>query len=406
MAHGLRLETTFISLKNRDYRWLWFGRLASSATFEMGSVAQGWLVYQLTGSAMMLSLVGAGWSFSTLFFSLYGGVLCDRLEKRDIIFWTRVGMGLNTLVIGLLVGTGVVQVWHLAASSLLTGVCFAFLMPAQQAILSDLVDRPTLLNAVSLDAIGMGLMGIFGASLAGVLIERVGVQAVFYLNAGLYGMALLTLTGVRRTGRNSVSRGSVWVDLRDGVTYLWKTPALTSLLVLALARALFGMSYRTFMPKYASENLGMGATGLGILMAAPGLGGLMSALTMASLGDFRGKGRLLLRGGLVLGVALIAFVSLRWLPLVMLFLTIVGATNNLCMVTNNALLQTNAVTQYRGRVMSIYMMTWGLTPFGSLPAGALADQFGVPTVVIGQGILVLVMFAGLWAARPEVNKLE
>lgn len=406
MSHLWHWESTFDALRNRDFRWLWVGRLASSATFEMSGVAQGWLVYQLTGSALALGWVGSGWSISTLLFSLYGGVLCDRVEKRDVLLWTRAAMGLNALVVALLISFRAIQLWHLVASSLFTGVMFSFLMPAQQAIIAELVDRRTLLNAVALDAIGMGLMGIFCASLAGVMIETIGVEGVYYAMAGFYVVALFSLSKLRRTGRGCASTNSVWRDAKEGLGYLLHSPSLLAVMGLALSRVLFAMPYRTLMPKYAEEVLGFKATGLGFLLAAPGFGATLGSLAVAAMGDFRGKGRLFLFSGATMGVALVLFAAMRSPALIFLFLIVVGAAGNICMVTNTTLLQANVTAQIRARVMSVYLMLWGLTPLGTLPAGAVADRLGVPWVVGAQGLLVVMTFAGMFLLRPGVRRME
>jgi MFS family permease len=405
-VRALRLGGTFDALKNRDFRWLWFGRLASSATFEMGSVAQGWLVYALTGSAFALGWVSAGWSVSTLVLSLYGGVITDRVEKRTLLLWTRSAMLANSLVLALLISTGQVQVWHLAASSLFTGVLFAFMMPAQQAIISDLVDPGTLLNAVSLNSVGMGLMGIFCASLAGLLIESVGVAGVYYLQALLYLLSIFTIAKLPLTGSANGSTNSVWADLTDGLRYLRVSPAMLVLLGLGLVRVLFVMPYRTLMPAFTQDVLGFDATGLGLLMSATGAGALVSSLALCAAGNCRGKGRILLLSGIVVGTALILFVSIPLMATTFLFVAVVGGFNNVIMVINNTLVQTTSDITYRGRVLSVYMMLWGLTPLGTIPAGALADRFGVPIVVSAQGFLVAALFALVAFLRPEIKHMD
>ena len=401
-----RWNTIFSSLENRYFRWLWLGRLASSATFQMGAVAQGWLVYRLTGSALALGWVGAGWSISALILSLYGGALCNRVEKRDLLLWTRGAMVLNSLVLAVLATMGMIQVWHLAASSLFSGVIFAFMMPAQQAILAELVEKGTLLNAVSLQSLGMGLMGIFAASLAGVVIEATGVDGVYYGMALLYLLALFALTKLPKTGSSKAGALSIWSNLREGVRYIRFEPVLVAPLALALARVLLAMPYRTLMPKYAKDVLGFDATGLGILAAAPGLGSLISSLVLASLGDFRGKGKLLLIAGMVMGGSLIAFVNTGYLPLVLLSLALLGAISNACMVASQTLLQVNCADGFRGRVMSVYMMMWGLTPLGTIPAGALSDRFGVPPVITVQGMLFAAIFAAVFLFKPKIRRME
>ncbi|MEA3407702.1 MAG: MFS transporter [Chloroflexota bacterium] len=400
------LSTTFDALRNRDFRWLWLGRLASSATFQMSSVAQGWLVYQLTGSAFALGWVSAGWSISTLLLSPYGGVITDRLEKRTLLLWTRIGMALNSVIIGLLISTDLIRIWHLAASSLFTGMLFAFLMPAQQSIISDLVDRETLLNAISLNSLGMGLMGIFCASLAGWLIEIGGPAVVYYVMAAFYMLAIYTIIKLPETGSDGGTSASVWSDLAEGGRYLWANPLLLTLLGMGLIRVLFAMPYRTLLPAFAEDNLGFDSAGLGVLMSAPGLGALVSSLLICSLGDVRYKGKSLLIAGGLLGLSISLFVSTDLLPVVFCFIFLLGFFNNVCMVMTNTLIQARCETGYLGRVMSVYMMLWGLTPLGTLPAGAIADYVGVPPVVIVQGVIVTLLFAAVAFLKPVIWRLD
>lgn len=403
---GLRWRTTFVALENAHFRWLWIGRLATSATMTMSSVAQGWLVYKLTNSAFALGYVGAGWAVSSLILSLYGGVVTDRVEKRTLLLWVRMGMLLNSLAIGVLVSTDLIRVWQIAVSSLVTGVMFAFLMPAQQALISDLVDRETLLNAVSLNSVGMGLMGIATASLSGIMIEATGVASVYYAMTGLYVLSVLTILKLPKTGVPQPTNKSVWQDLKDGVRYLKVSPMLIVMLLLGLVRVLFVMPYNTLLPALARDNLGLDASGLGLLMSVTSVGGLVSSLALCAAGDMRNKGKLLIQAGIWGGVALALFAGVPWLGASFVLIGLVGAFNNVCMVLNNTLLQSHADTEYRGRVLSVYMMTWGLTPLGSLPAGALADRFGVPPVIIGQGLIVVVLFAIVALWQPDLKKLS
>jgi MFS family permease len=403
---GLRVGSTFSSLRNPNYRWLWLGSLASSGTFQLSSVAQGWIVYQITGSAFALSWVSAGWSLSSLLLSLFGGALCDRMEKRTIMLWTRIAMLVNSLVIGLLLSLDTIQIWHLAASSLFTGILFAFLMPASQAIVAELVDRETLVNAVSLNTVGMGLMGIICASLAGVLIEQVGAAGVYHVMAAFYLGAAFTITRLPNTGVCQSSTRSVWGDLLDGVRYIRLEQMLLVVLGIALVRVIFVMPYRTLLPAFARDNLHMGAAGLGWLSSATSVGTVTSSLWICALGDVPNKGRWLLWGGILTGVVMILFVAVPWAPAAFFFIALVGAGNSICMVMNNALLQKNSDPAYRGRVMSVYMMLWGLTPLGTLPGGAIADVVGVGWVVAGQGLIViglLILFALL---KPALKSME
>ena len=396
----------FDSLHSRHFRWFWLGMLASSSTMQMGRVAQGWLIYELTGSAFALGWVSAGWSISNSILSLYGGVISDRLEKRRLLIWTRGCMVLGSLVIALVIATGAVQVWHLAVYSLFRGILFAVMMPAQNAYLADLVDRKTLLNAVSLSSVGMGLAGIFAAPLAGFLVEVVGVEAVYFGMTLLYALVFLTLFKLPLTGHSDPGTHSVRSDLREGVGYLRRSSVLISLLGIVFVRGLLAMPYRTFMPMYAQDVMGLDATGFGILTAAPGVGSLVSSLTLASLRDFRSKGKFLLGAGIIMGLALVLFSNVRSFALVLVLLAVVGAASNVCMVTNRTLLQVNCEARYLGRVMSAYMMMFGLTQLGTMPAGAVADRLGVSWVITLQGGLLALIFALVWLFQPKTRRLE
>jgi MFS family permease len=399
----------FDAFQHVYFRWFWLGRLASSATMEMGTVAQGWLAYQLTGSALALGWVSSARSVARLLLSLYGGALADRIERRKLLIWTRAGMLVNALGIAVLIMTGTVQVWHLVLYSFLAGVISSLMMPAQQAFLSDLVDRKTLMNAVSLTSVGRGLVGIFGASVAGFIIEWVGVESVYFVIAGLYILALYTLTrlplGSNDAVRQSSLKSSMWTNLREGLRYLKACPPLVPLLAASLVRVLLGWSYRTLMPVYAEEVLHFDARGLGILSAAPNVGALLGSLGLASLGDYQGKGKIMIGAGLMMGLALVAFANVPYFGLVLVLLVIAGVGRNAGMILNQTLLQLNCTDEFRGRVMAVYMMLMGLMPLGTIPAGAIADAWGAPLSITLQGALMAAIFAAFWVGKSKLREL-
>lgn len=402
---SVRRLSVFDSLRNRDYRWFWLARLAASASMEMGSVAQGWLVYQLTGSALALGWVSSARSIARLFLSLFGGAFADRLRKRQVLIWARCAMFANVLAIAILILTNAVQVWHMVAYSFLSGVISAFMMPSQKAYLAQLVDRRTLLNAVALTFASMGLMGIFGASLAGFAIDLLGVEAVYFFIAVLYAGAILALGQLPID--DIIDRGttSMWKDLKEGVSYLKVRPIIPPLLAIVVVRVILGSSYTTLMPVYATEVLHFGARGLGLLSTATGFGSLLGSLTLASLGDFQGKGKALLSSGCVMGLALIGFSSARSFAVAFLFLLLAGAARRGIIITSQTLIQVNCEDAYRGRIMAMYLMTIGLMPLGTLPAGAMADAWGIPITLMLQGGLMVVIFVALWLSRSKVRYL-
>lgn len=402
-----KLNVTVEALRNRDFRWLWLGRLASGSTVEMGAVVQGWLVYHLTGSAFALGWVASGWSIATLTLSLFGGIISDRVEKRTLLIWMRTGMALNSLIIAVLIMMGSLQVWHLAANSLLNGVFFAFLMPAQESIVAELVDRRTLLNAMSLNAVGFGLMGVVAASLAGVLIDTdwIGPAGVYGVITLVYALSVYTSYKLPRVApTNGGSKVSFWSDMRGVGSYLRVNPAIVAILLLGLARVFFVMPHRTLLPAFARDNLGFDASGLGLLMSVLGVGALLGSLTMSSLGDLQGKGRLLIIAGGISGLCLILFVAIPWLPATFVSLAMVGVFNSAYMVLSSTLLLSNVDPVYRGRVISIALAEWGLMPLGTIPSGAIADVTGVPPVIMVQGLIVVIVYL-VAMAYPVVRRL-
>ena len=401
-----RRLATFAALQDRHFRWYWLGMLASSSTFQMGGVGQGWLVYEIAGTALALGWVSVGWSISNSILSPWAGVLSDRVEKRTLLLWTRGLMTLSSLAVAVIIAMDVIQVWHLAVYSLFRGVLFAILMPAQNAYLAEIVDRKTLLNALSLNSIGMGLAGIFAASLAGFLIDSIGVEAVYFSITLLYLVVFMTTLKLPLTGTTDPGSASVWSDIVAGVKYIRICPVLIPLLALVFLRGFFTMPYQTLMPKYAQDVMHLDASGLGILVAAPGVGSLISSLVMASLGDFQGKGKLLLGSGIILGMSLFLFANTQGFVLVLILLAIVGAASNICMVTNRILLQVNCEAPYLGRLMSAYMMMFGLTQLGTIPVGAFADRFGVPAVLAVLGTLFVLAIVLVWVMQPRIKQLE
>jgi MFS family permease len=402
---AVRRYAAFDSLRNSGFRWLWFGKLASSATMEMGTVAQGWLAYELTGSALALGFVTAGRSVARLVFSLYAGALADRFEKRQMLMISRSGSVALAVWLATVILMGRLQVWHLVTYSFLSGILSSFMMPAERAVMAELVGREGMLNAVSLTSVGQGLMGIVGASAAGFAIQSLGASSVYLAMAGLFIMALYTLSHLPLSGIRNSGETSVWSDLVDGLRYLRASPPMVPLMFIAMVRIVLGWTFINLMPVYADRVLGFDARGLGILVAAPSVGAIASSFILASMGRSRNKGKILLTSGVIMGLGLIVFANTRPFALVLVLLVIVGAMRNATMVMNQTLVQVNSDDAHRARTVAMYMATMGLMPLGTIPAGALADVIGVQSVLMIQGVLLVGIFSWLWL-RSCVRTLE
>ncbi len=404
---GARIHT-FDSLKERNYRWLWLGMLGSFAGMQMQMVARGWLVVdRLDGSALDLGIVTSSTGAPLLLFSLFGGVVSDRFSKRNVLIVTQSCTGLVALFVAILILTDVVQIWHIILSSILSGTIFAFNMPGRQGLISELVSRENLTNAVALNSAGMNLNRIAAPGLAGVLVGSVGIEGVYFLMVGCYAFAALSVMMIPATGPSTRrSRGSLTEDLKAGLNYVRSSPVLSSLLILAFAPLIFAQPYQALLPLFAKEVLDVGSGGFGILIGAVGVGALVGTLGLASLSNLRRRGVLMASLLVTFGMALILFAQSTSLYLSLGALFLVGVGSMGYSALNQTLLLTNTTPEMRGRVTSIYMMSFGLMPLGVLPMGAAADAIS-PSAALTMGAgLLMVSTLAVMAWRPQLRRLR
>ncbi len=397
---------TFDSLQVVHYRWFWFSLLSSMAALNMQFLVRGWLVYELTGSPRALGLVAAAMGIALMLFAPLGGVVADRVDKRNLIVAAQSAGGLLALVIAILISTGAIMLWHLVVASVLSGIIWAFSLPARQAIIPELVEKHRIMNAVAISSGAMHLSRVVFPALGGLLMSTLGTAGAYYVVVVCYMVAVALLLRVPAVGGGAVeASASMGFHLAEGLNYIRRSPVLVALLLMAVVPIMFGMPYQMLMPVFAEDVLDVGVRGLGFLMAAVGLGALAGSLVVASLGDFRHKGLLLLGSALLFGVTLILFTQSANFYLSLLILLCVGVVNTAYLSVNNTLLQTNVEDQVRGRVMSIYVMTFGLNGVGVLLVGELAEHLDVSLgVTIGGGLVFLFTLAmALW--RPILRKL-
>jgi len=417
---------TFTSLRNSNYRWFWFALVASFASMQMGIIARGWLVWQMTGSELALGIVSFAVGTPILLFSIFGGAVADRLNKRDLLIAAQAFAALISMVIAILIATNMIQYWHLVASAVATGFSFVFNGPARQAIIPELVQRRELLNAISLNATAMNVTRVVGFAAGGALLPLIGYAGVYYVVVAcdVAATALLFMISLPSTaptpepvpamgGTGNPSPNPVvqflkdiWRDLLEGLSYVRHSALVISLLAMAFVPLTFGLPYMNLMPAFTDEVLGRGETAYGLLMAMTGLGALIATLAIASLGDFRRKGVLLVSLALGFGVMLVFFSLSRSYPLSLAILVGAGAGGAGYMAVNNTLLQTNVPRRILGRVMSIYMITFALMPMGTLPLGAVAEAIGTTTAVAGGAIIIVLFTLAIAILRPSLRRLE
>ena len=386
----------FEALRHRDFRLFFIGQFISLTGTWMQVVAVGWLVLELTGSAFAVGLTSALGSLPILLFTLWGGVLADRVHRRRALVLLQSLMLLDALALGVLTVTGQVTVHWVMALAVLHGTSSAFEVPIRQTYVMDLVGRDRLMNAIALNSSNFNLTRIVGPAVAGTVIATAGVAPCFFVNAASFLAVLGSLALMRggdepRSGTSGAALAKFW----EGVRYSLGLPGPRALLALTAVYSVFGVSFITMLPVYARGVLDTGATGYGGLMTAVGVGASAGALAMAAIGH-RASRYLVIRVGGLLFVAALAISSLvrTWWLAATLF-ALAGCAMVLINVSTNTELQTRAPDELRGRVMGFYsLMVLGVAPFGSLQAGWVAERYGVPaTLLVGA---VVCLLATLW----------
>jgi MFS family permease len=392
------------ALQFRSFRWYLMGRV-SGAAMPMRQVVEGWLIYQMTGSVMALAGVSSARAITMFLAAPWGGVLSDRFEKRWMMIAARMFLVVVNLVLVALLWLDILLPWHLIAVAAVEGVAFSCIAPAMRSLVSELVPPDTLMNAVSVAAVVEGAMVIVGGVVAGILIETVGPEAVYAGVALLLTAASVALLQLPTGMRGGSTSRKMTRDLYFGVRHMMSRPVLIALLGLSFARNLFGGPYRTFLPAYAKDYLQLDARGLGALTSATGVGSLVSSLVATSLGNTRHKGRLLLGAGLATGASLILLVTTRSVPVAFVLVALAGGFGSLSMLLTNTLVQSECKPQFRARVASLGMMLRSLSGLGVLPAGALADRLGVPTVIGVLAAGLVVTYAVVGVRRQDLRSL-
>jgi MFS family permease len=380
------------ALRHRNYRLFFSGQIISLIGSWMTRIATSWLVYRLTGSALLLGLVGFAGQIPSFLLAPLAGVLVDRWDRHRLLVVTQILAMVQSAALAVLALTGVINVWHVLGLSLFQGLINAFDMPARQSFVVEMVEkREDLANAIALNSSMVNAARLLGPSIGGVIIAAVGEGWCFALDAVSYLAVIASLLLMRIAARpRSASRGArVLPEMRAGLAYVTGSPPIRSILLLLALVSLVGMPYTVLMPVFASKVLNGGPHTLGFLMAATGVGALLGAVFLAGRRSVLGLGRIIPLMSACFGAGLIGFS----VPLLLL----TGLGFMVQMAASNTLLQTLVDDDKRGRVMSFYTMAFmGTTPFGSLLAGTLADRIGAPHTLLlgGAGCIA----AALWFA--------
>jgi MFS family permease len=380
-----RWQVGLRALQHRNFQLFFSGQLISLIGTWMQSVAQSWLVYRLTGSALLLGSVGFASQVPVFLFSPLGGIAADRINRRHIVITTQIAAMLLAFALAALTLLGKVHVWHVFVLASLLGIVNAFDIPGRQSFLVEMVGKEDLMNAIALNSSMFNGARVIGPAIAGILVAKIGEGWCFLGNAVSYIAVIIGLLLMRVQPPARAAMASPFEHMMAGFRFVNETAPIRALLLLLGLVSLVGMPYVVLMPIFADQILHGGARGLGILMGATGVGALLGALTLAFREGVKGLGRWVAWCCAGFGASLVVFALSHKFWLSVILLLPVGYTMMLQMACSNTLIQVMVPDALRGRVMAVYsMMFMGMAPIGALLGGALAERLGAPfTVGVG-----------------------
>jgi MFS family permease len=402
------LARRFPALAYPNFR-LWFvGQIISLFGTWMQMTALGYLVYELTRSPAYLGYVSFAAGLPTWLITLYAGVIADRLPRRWLLVVTQTAMMALAFVLTALTATGMVQPWHIIVLAFLLGICNAFDAPARQAFTLEMVERRDLANAIALNSTMFNAGTAVGPAVAGFVYALFGPAWCFFLNGLSFLAVIAALIAMKlQPMARSLRRSSTLTDLKEGLSYTLHEPTIRTLILVVGSISLFAMSYATLVPAWAVNILGGDSRTNGLMQSARGVGALIAAFTIAAMGRFNFKGKVLMACTFALPIMLLIFAQVRSTPLSLLVLVGVGMAFMPVMTLGNSLVQSLVPDALRGRVMSMWtLVIFGMMPLGGLWVGAVAQSVGEPAAVAIGASISLAVAAGVFVFFPRIRKLE
>lgn len=396
------------ALRHRNYRLFFAGQLVSLVGTWMQSIAQPWLVLQITHSALLLGLNLAVQYLPMLIAGPFGGMVADRYSKRRVLQATQAAFMLPALFLFAISWMGAAQYWMVLVAAFAWGVIQVFDVPARQAFALEMVGRDDLMNAIALNSAVWNGAAVIGPSVAGVLIALVGLPLCFLINAISYVAVITGLALMRNLPAliSGIDHQPLFQRMVDGARYVRRDPVVGMMLVVVAVFSLFAMNRLTLIPLFADGVLGSGAAGFGFLMGALGLGALAGALSLVMLGR-RLSGRRQFGVGIVWALSLLLFSFSRTFGVSLLLLFFAGASQMWFLTTANTRIQTATPDRLRGRVMAFYAQAvMGVGPIGATQAGALASVFGAPTAMAVGAVIAAIALVAVRVLSPAVFTLE
>ncbi len=406
-ARQVRVPRTFAALQHRNYRIFLTGQLISLAGTWMQIIAQGWLVYEISGSELALGIVGFASAIPVLVLSPFAGAIADRINKRALLVATQSCAMLLALVLSALVFSGLIQVWHVVLVAAALGVVNAFDGPTRQAFVVEMVGRDDLPNAIALNSMTFNTGRIIGPALGGLVLASLGAGWCFLLNGLTFSAVIIGLLAMRLPAHQpKTDQTSPWHQVLTGLRYVRQQPQLRALLLLALSFSVFGISYNTVLPAFIDKELGKDATAFGTINAMSGIGAVTAAFLIARWGNGGRRGEALYWAILGFPIVLVTFAVVRFYPLTLLLAVLLGLGFMGTFTLINTLLQTQVADEMRGRVLGLYTLTFfGFAPFGNLAIGSVSEWIGITQTILISAALCFVCALTILTLIPAVRRL-
>jgi MFS family permease len=387
------LRRVFKAFQYRDFRLMWVGACTSSIGTWMQIVAQGWLIYRLSHSSFLLGLDQFLAGLPIFLFTLIGGVVADRTERRKILLISQYIQMASAAVLTVLVAFGIVHVWQILCLSFVSGFAQAFGGPAYQALIPTLVEREDMPNAIALNSIQFNLAVTIGPALAGITLAKLGEKWCFGLNALSFLAPVVSLSIISARFLPEPTKESMFSSLKQGIRFIWLHGSMVGLIVLAFLMTFLSMPMRTYIPVFVKDIFHRGPETYGNLLSLMGVGSICGSLGVASLGNISNKGRFALSMLMCLGAGIAGFSLSKALPLSYAMLVLVGASMMAVFATVTSLVQLLITNEMRGRVMSVYNFAFrGGMPMGNIVSSWLVPAYTAP-IVLGVNGFVLILVA-------------
>jgi MFS family permease len=395
----MKIGNPFSSLKQKNFRYYWLGMCVSTTGTWMQNIAQPWLAYKLTDSPFLLSLVSAMQFMPILLFSLFAGVLVDRIPKKKILLFTQSASLLTALAIALLIWTKQIQYWHLLVSSTVLGLINTLDMPTRQSFLIELVPKEDLMNAIALNSAVFNLSRTIGPALAGLVMTYWGIANCFFINAISFGAVLISLFFIKpmKIERPEKKDVKILKNIGDGLKYIYKDKLLYVTILITAVVGTFAMNFNVLVPVFAVNVLHQQENGYGLLMSCMGLGSFLGAMLVAVLSKAGPKKFILYAVPIFVALALVITGFTGIYALTGIALAVAGFFFIMFTSTANSAMQMNTDSEHLGRVMSVYTLVFaGSTPIGNLYAGAISEKLGAGMGFILCGGIILVLMIPIY----------